>query len=187
MRRFLVSLLLLLVLGTGTACTTAPSGSGSPDLDGMLARLRTTTDPVEAENLELAIRHIWARSGRSSIDHLMQTAVSDIHAGDTDQALSVLDKVVEADPRYVEGWNLRATVHYLRDEYGPAIDDIEHVLTLEPRHFPALAGLGRIMLALDDKKMALKAFQAALAINPHLDSVREEADSLEDQVAGLPI
>ena len=187
MRRLLVSLLLLLTLGAGSACTTSPAAPGSSDLDGMLLRLRTTNDPVEAENLELAIRHIWAQSGRSGVDRMMRTAVADIHSGETDQALDVLDKVVETDPRYVEGWNLRATVHYLRDEYGPAIDDIEHVLTLEPRHFPALAGLGHIMLALDDKKMALRAFQAALAINPHLDSVREEADSLEDQLAGLPI
>ena len=76
---------------------------------------------------------------------------------------------------------------YLRDEYPEALVDIKNVLTLEPRHFEALAGLGRIMLALDDKPNALTAFRAALAVNPHLTEIRDEVDSLEDELAGMPI
>jgi len=183
----LAPILLVLSLCAGTACSSVPTNPGRPDLDTMLQRLRTTHDPAEAQMLEVAIRHVWARSGDSGTDRLMERAVTEVHTGDYDNALDALDQVVRAAPGYVEGWNLRATVHYLRSEYVPAIADIHHVLVLEPRHFGALAGLGRILLALDDKRSALKAFEAALKINPHLDEVQDEVDTLQDELAGIPI
>jgi tetratricopeptide (TPR) repeat protein len=110
-----------------------------------------------------------------------------VHAGDYSAARIMLDRIVQQAPEYAEGWNLRATVHYMEDEYGEALGDIERVLALEPRHFGALAGLGRIFLELEDKKAALKAFQAALAVNPHLSDVREEMVDIQEELAGIPI
>ena len=61
------------------------------------------------------------------------------------------------------------------------------VLMIEPRHFSALAGLGRILLLYDKDEAALHAFEAALAINPYLDSVRDQVDRLRDRLSGQPI
>lgn len=187
MRRIVLAILLALAVGAGTSCSPPAPEASRPNLDAMFQRLRTTRDPVEAESIEFTIRHVWAESGHADIDRQVMSAVRDIHTGDTDQALAILDSVVATAPAYIEGWDLRATVHSLRDEYGPAVSDLEHVLTLEPRHFPALIRLGRIMLDLNHKKAALRAFRAALAINPHLDAVRAEADALEDELSGQPI
>lgn len=71
--------------------------------------------------------------------------------------------------------------------YTASVADIERTLQLEPRHFGALAGLGEIYLALDKKPAALKAFEAALAINPHLDEVKEMVGELKKDLAGSPI
>ncbi len=188
MARFLIKLLVAIGLSVVASCaTTASRGASQADLDSMFQRLRTTHDPAEAQMLEVAIRHVWSHSGRAGVDELMHHAATDIHDGDYDEALATLNDVISDDPEFAEGWNLRATVHFLRDEYPEAIADIHHVLTLEPRHFGALVGLGYVMLAMDEKRAALHAFEAALAINPHLDDVRDEADSLEDEVAGIPI
>lgn len=188
MRRFLVELALTACLGLSVACSTVPVQRGrQTDIDSMFQRLRTTQDPVEAHTIEIAIRHAWAHSGRDSIDRLMNAAVNEIQAEDTGEALATLDRVVADAPDFAEGWNLRATVHYLRDEYGDALGDIRHVLALEPRHFAALAGLGRIFLDLDQKRAALKAFEAALTINPHLDDIKDEVDTLQEQLAGILI
>lgn len=156
-------------------------------MDTMFQRLRTTHDPAEARMLEVAIRHAWAWSGQSRVDVLMRRAATDIRAGDFDEALGALDKVVDLAPDYPEGWNLRATVYFLQDDYARALADLERVLAIEPRHFGALAGLGHVFLALDDKEAALRAFRAALAINPYLDEVRAAAQAIEEEVAGIPI
>lgn len=189
MKRMLACLTLIFLLGAAGACSTDPEGRGGRDsnLDALFQRLQTTQDDEEAHLLEVTIRHVWMHSGRQAVDGLMKQAAEAVHAGRTDDALAALDQVVAAAPDYVEGWNLRATVHYLRDEYGQAVADIERVLALEPRHFGALAGLGRILLELEEKKAALRAFDAALALNPHLGDIRKESNQLREQLAGIPI
>lgn len=189
MKRIAVCIALVLLLGASMSCSTDPvvRGDRSASLDALFHRLQTTDDDDEAHLIEVTIRHVWAQSGRQGVDALMKRAADSVHAGHTDDALAALDQVVAAAPEFVEGWNLRATVHYLRDEYGEAVADIERVLALEPRHFGALAGLGRILLELEDKKAALRAFDAALALNPHLADIRKESNQLREQLAGIPI
>lgn len=189
MRRILTSLLLVLLLGASVSCSTEPVADrrAASNLDALFHRLRTTANPEEAEAIEITIRHAWSQSGRQGVDAEMIRAVEAIHAGEYQTALDLLDAIVHTAPNYVEGWNLRATVHYLREEYGEAVIDIERVLALEPRHFGALAGLGRIFLELKDKKAALTAFEMALSIHPHLGEVRGEMDSLREELAGIPI
>lgn len=185
----MVCLALVVLLGANMSCSTDPMvrGDRSASLDLLFNRLQTTQDDEEAHLIEVTIRHVWAQSGRQSVDTLMKQAADSAQAGHTDRALEALDQVVSVAPDFVEGWNLRATVHYLRDEYGEAVADIQHVLRLEPRHFGALVGLGRILLEVDDKKGALKAFDAALALNPHLADIRKDANELREQLAGIPI
>lgn len=195
MKRILACLSLVMLLGASSSCSTESASRPDPvagadrtaSLDALFNRLQITDDDNEAHLIEVTIRHVWAQSGRQGVDALMKRAADSTHAGRLDDALAAADQVVAAAPDFAEGWNLRATIHYLRDDYGAAIADIEHVLVIEPRHFGALAGLGRIMLELEDKKSALRAFEAALAINPHLTDVRNQTEDLREQLAGVPI
>jgi Tfp pilus assembly protein PilF len=189
MNRLLLSFALVLLLGASMSCSTDPvrTGNRNASLDALFNRLQTTRSAEEAQIIEVTIRHVWAQSGRDNVNTMMAHAVERVHAGDYSAARIMLDRIVQQAPEYAEGWNLRATVHYMEDEYGEALGDIERVLALEPRHFGALAGLGRIFLELEDKKAALKAFQAALAVNPHLSDVREEMVDIQEELAGIPI
>ncbi len=72
-------------------------------------------------------------------------------------------------------------------DYAAAVADIRRTLALEPRHFAALAGLGLVYEELDEPAGALRAFEAALVINPHLDSVREHVSALRRRVAGTAL
>jgi tetratricopeptide (TPR) repeat protein len=108
-------------------------------------------------------------------------------AHQTDVALKLLDAVIKLRPDYVEAWNRRATLYYLKTDYAHSIADIQQVLAREPRHFGALAGLGMIMEDLGDDKHALEAFRKALAINPHLEKVPELVKQLSEKVEGRDI
>jgi tetratricopeptide (TPR) repeat protein len=117
----------------------------------------------------------------------MMRAKTAIDAKQMDIALKLLDSVVKLRPDYVEGWNRRATVFYLQNDYDHSLRDIEQVLVREPRHFGALAGLGMIMQELGDDKRALDAFRKALAINPHLEKLPELVKTLTEKVEGRDI
>ncbi len=156
-------------------------------LDLLFQQLRTAASAQEADSIEVEILHVWARSGSPALDRLLVEAAGAIHAGEYDRALLILDELVQREPEFVEAWNQRAVAHVLQDDYGAAIEDLRHVLALEPRHFAALTGLGHIFRSLGDEESALKAFDAALEVNPHLDGVRADADVLREKLAGVPI
>jgi len=94
---------------------------------------------------------------------------------------------VTLDPGFAEAWNRRATVLFMIGHHNRSIADIERVLVLEPRHYGALAGLGQILLRLDEPGGALIAFEAALSINPHLDRIRRLAIQLRHAERPTPL
>jgi hypothetical protein len=61
------------------------------------------------------------------------------------------------------------------------------VLDLEPRHFGALSGLGLIYTSKQDDANALHWFNEALAQNPHMPSIRQQAEELEEKLHGQAI
>jgi len=94
---------------------------------------------------------------------------------------------VQLAPNFAEGWNKRATALYLLGRYDDSIKDIAKVLELEPRHFGALSGLGLCNAQLDKEKEALDAFEKALAINPNMPGIRQDAEDMKKSLAAKSI
>jgi len=156
-------------------------------LDELFKALAETKDERTAEPIEQEIWRIWNEAKSPTTSVLLDRSSTVAEAGDLDTSLTLLDTLIALDPSFAEGWATRATLRVMREEPNEAIKDIEHALALEPRHFAALAGLGQIMVALGNDKAALKAFDAALAINPSLGEVRTQAEALRRKVGGQKI
>ena len=101
-----------------------------------------------------------------------------------DVALDFLDQVVTMSPAYAEGWNRRATVHFMMQNYAKSMADINHTLQLEPRHFGALSGMAQIMKNTGRKQLALEAWQRVLDIYPMMRSAQNEVATLSEELAG---
>ena len=156
-------------------------------LDFLFGALKAAPDEASAKHVEARIWALWMQTPSDTAALLMMRAKAAMDAQQTDVALKLLDAVVKLRPDYVEAWNRRATLYYLRNDYTHSLQDIEQVLVREPRHFGALAGLGMIMQDLGDEKRALDAFRKALAINPHLEKVPELVRTLTEKVEGRDI
>lgn len=156
-------------------------------LDLLFASLKSTSDAAAAKSVEDDIMGLWLESGSDTVDLLMNWTLNAMEEKNYALALDYLDRIVAMQPDYVEGWNKRATVHFLTDDYSKAIADIEQTLALEPRHFGALSGLGTIMRDIGDNDRAATAYHHALDIDPHLDTVREALDEIETENAGREI
>jgi len=156
-------------------------------LDFLFGALKAAPDEDSARHVEARIWAIWMQTPSDTAALLMMRAKAAMDAQQLDVALKLLDAVVKLRPDYVEGWNRRATLYYLRNDYAHSLEDIQQVLVREPRHFGALAGLGMIMQDLGDDKRALDAFRKALAVNPHLEKVPELVKTLSEKVEGRDI
>jgi tetratricopeptide (TPR) repeat protein len=156
-------------------------------LDFLFGALKAAPDEASAKHVEARIWALWMQTPSDTAALLMMRAKAAMDAQQIDVALKLLDAVVKLRPDYVEGWNRRATLYYLKNDYAHSLEDIEQVLVREPRHFGALAGLGMIMQDLGDEKRALDAFRKALAINPHLEKVPELVKALSEKVEGRDI
>jgi tetratricopeptide (TPR) repeat protein len=156
-------------------------------LDFLFGALKVAPDEASAKHVEARIWALWMQTPSDTTALLMMRAKAAMDAQQMDVALKLLDAVVKLRPDYVEGWNRRATLYYLQNDYNHSLQDIEQVLVREPRHFGALAGLGMIMQDLGDEKRALDAFRKALAVNPHLDKVPELVKTLTEKVEGRDI
>lgn len=148
-----------------------------PRLDGLFGELQSIEGP-EALKVQNRIWGVWHESGSDTVDLLMVDAAEAMQRGLHEQAEAQYDAVVDLAPEFAEGWNRRATLRFMRGDYRGSIEDIQRVLDLEPRHFGAYSGLGMIYDRLDQPEAALKAFERALLINPHMDQVRSRAAAI---------
>jgi tetratricopeptide (TPR) repeat protein len=81
-------------------------------------------------------------------------------------ALQLSTQLVDSYPEFAEGWNKRATIHYLLGNNAQSVADIRETVRLEPRHFGAISGLGMIFLRESNFPAALQAFEQVLKISP---------------------
>ncbi|MDX8499644.1 hypothetical protein RFM99_14580 [Mesorhizobium sp. VK4C] len=153
-------------------------------LDQLFGDLRHERNEKAAERIAGRIWNEWSQSGSASIDLMMQWAQKATEDQKFDVALDFLDQVVTLQPDYAEGWNRRATVHFLMKNYGKSMADIDHTLQLEPRHFGALSGLAQIMAETGHKQSALEAWQKVLTIYPMMRSAQDQVSTLSEELAG---
>lgn len=154
------------------------------DLDFLFGALKAAPDSDSAKAVEQRIWAQWIVSKSDTTNLLMTRVKTATEAKDYELALKLLDAVIQLKPNYVEGWNRRATIHYMQKDFGGAMLDLEHVLRLEPRHFGALTGLGLIMQEIGNDKLALDAFRRALAVYPRLERVPDMVKKLSESVDG---
>ena len=165
----------------------APKKSKTEVLDELFGRLAGASDSEEASGVALVIQHVWLQSGSDTADLLMTRAATAIEKGDRPLASQLLDNVVRLDPTWSEAWNKRATLRFLENDDFGSMDDLSHVLTLEPRHFGALTGMATILLRSGLKKDALQVLRKAAVIYPHNGDVDKMIEELVLEVEGRDI
>jgi tetratricopeptide (TPR) repeat protein len=164
----------------------APAEEPTPEnrLDNLFTKLKRERNEKAAERIAARIGEEWNHSGSASIDLMMGWSQTAMDGKKFDVALDFLDQVVTMEPDYAEGWNRRATVHFMMHNYAKSMSDISHTLQLEPRHFGALAGMGQILKASGSDQLALQAWQRVLDIYPMMRSAQNEVATLSEDMAG---
>ena len=157
------------------------------NLDFLFGALKVAPDDATAKAIEERIWAVWTGSRSDTTNLLMTRVKTAVEAKDLDLAVKLLDSIVKIKPDYVEGWNRRATIFYMRKDYGRALNDIREVLKREPRHFGALAGFGLILQDIGDDKQALEVYRRALSVYPRMERIPDLVKTLQEKVEGRDI
>jgi tetratricopeptide (TPR) repeat protein len=153
---------------------------GMADAELLHQRLRDESAFVRGY-AEQGLWLLWSRSGDAEIDALMARGTDAMQSGRHGDAISIFSEIVGKKPEFAEGWNRRATVHYLAGQLEKSIADCHEVLKRNPRHFGALSGMGQIYFQLEDWGSALAWYRRALEVNPNMLGVEMQIRLLEER------
>jgi tetratricopeptide (TPR) repeat protein len=162
-------------------------GDPTRNLDFLFEALKLAPDDSSAKAIEQRIWALWFVTRSDTAMILMNRVKTAVEAKDLDLALKLLDAIVKIRPDYVEAWNRRATLYYMKKDFGQALADIREVLRREPRHFGGLSGLGLILQEIGDDKHALDVYRRTLEVYPRLERIPDLVKTLKEKVEGRDI
>jgi tetratricopeptide (TPR) repeat protein len=165
----------------------AQKGDPTRNLDFLFEALKIAPDETTAKAIEQRIWALWLVSKSDTANLLMTRVRTAVEAKDLDLALKLLNSLVKIRPDYIEAWNRRATIYFMKNEYGKSLSDIREVLRREPRHFGALSGLGFILQEIGDERRALEAFRRAVELHPRIERIPDLVKTLREKVEGRDI
>ena len=152
------------------------------ELDRLFAELKVAPDADSAATISQRIWAIWTNPSDPDLARRMFEVLAVRSSGNISGSIALLDKLVEDYPTYAEGWNQRATMRYMVNDFEGSLADIDKVLEFEPRHFGAISGRVLIYLAQGKRALALKEMATALTIHPFLNERQLFPELQEDMV-----
>src|SRR6185437_4623124 len=139
-------------------------------------------DPVVNQMAEHALWSIWFRCGTKEANHELCLGTKAINRRELDRAIEHFSRAIEIDPTFAEAYNQRAIAKHLSERYSECMEDCMAAVERMPCHFGAWAGLGHCHAHEGRLHEALKSYERALAINPHLDGVQQVVAELRAQL-----
>ena len=133
------------------------------DLFTLLKNAKTFEDAFTIETLLFST---LLHSEDDRILKLMRKAEDYMVYQNDKKAFECYEKVLSIDSTNIEAYAKKASIHFSRGHYKNALSDLENVLAVEPRHYPALTGVGLCYDKLKDYGKAIQAFKRVLAIHP---------------------
>ncbi len=146
-----------------------------PDAPDIAAALDVLIDEAHAAQNDMQGRAVSNQMWELWLDAPDETAQSVLDHGmrarrsfDFVAALDAFTRLVAYCPDYAEGYNQRAFVHFLNQNYPAALEDLDRALALSPKHVGAQSGRALTLMNRDRLAEARAQLLEALANNPWL-------------------
>ncbi len=163
------ALLLLFLFAIPAGAQTCPMAVDlSAERAALIGEMQQAKTPEVAAD---AMNRLWlllTGAPDPKAQELLDRGMAERQDEDLDSALSAFDQLVHYCPDYPEGYNQRAFVEFLSADYQSALDDVNHVLAVQPNHVAALSGKALVLMGMGRVDEAQAALRAALALNPWL-------------------
>lgn len=152
----------------------------------LMAQVRDAPDAPTAQDLTNQLWEIWAQAPDDHAQALLDSGIERRAIFDLENATAAFDALIAYCPDYAEGYNQRAFVSFIRQDYAPALEDLDLALSLSPEHLGALTGRAMAFMALGRDAEALEDLRRALELNPWLKE-RDLLPMLEKRVGAADL
>lgn len=168
-------ILFALALMVGPALTNAASAQEcaavhdvSEELAQLITQAQMATDFRQGQAASDAMWKVWLRAPDEAAQAVLDRGMAARGSFDFPAAHREFTRLTEYCPDYAEGWNQRAYISFLREDYAAALLDLDRALVLQPRHVAAQSGRGLTLMNLGRIAEAREQMLAAVANNPWL-------------------
>ena len=151
-------------------------------LGDLFTVLQDTENVRTIAAIESQIWEIWLQHTNADVAQLMLVGTQRMNTQRHAEAMVVFNRLTDSFPNYAEGWNKRATLHYVLGNLDASVSDIEKTLELEPRHFGALSGLGMVFIQRKELSKAKKAFEDLIEVHPNSPNAKQNLELVEEQL-----
>jgi len=162
----------------GATVLLCSTGMAAPASQELMDRLRSA-EPSEAARVAKEIELEWAKSGSAAMDMLLRRGREALSEGNFPLAVEHLTALTDHAPQFAEGYHARAEAYFRSDLYGPALDDLEATLALNPVHYEAMFGLAIMLQEFGNLRQASKLYRRVLAIHPNHENAKEALSRLK--------
>jgi len=177
-----------MILAFVAAPTILPAACPDPadvrsEMLNLFAKANAATDFNDGRRVSNEMWQVWLRAPDEVAQAALDAGMARRDSFDFAGAMKHFDILAEYCPTYAEGFNQRAYIHFLREDYAKALVDLDIALGLQPLHVAAQSG--RALTLMNMGRIAEARTQMLIAVenNPWLS---EAALLAEGAPLGLP-
>ena len=156
----------------------AIADQNDPRLNNLFKKLNETENQDEIRDLISDIWNIWYEVDDPKVIEYFEKGIQAMNIRNYPLAIRFFNNLIEEDPNFAEGWNKRATVHFMMGNFDESMQDIIKTLELEPRHFGALDGMGLIFIHQGQFQQAIDVYDKMLEIFPYSIKTQEKKENI---------
>ena len=134
----------------------------------IFARIQSAETEMAARVLSNGLWELWTMAPDEPAQALLDRGINARAAYSFVDATDAFDRLVDYCPDYAEGYNQRAFVAFLRQDFEAALTDLDRAIALSPRHVGALSGKALSLMGLGRNDEAQVVLREAVGLNPWL-------------------
>ena len=165
------------------ACKIALADQNDPRLNNLFKKLNETENQDEIRDLISDIWNIWYEVDDPKVIEYFEKGIQAMNLRNYPLAIRFFNNLIEEDPNFAEGWNKRATVHFMMGNFDQSMQDIIKTLELEPRHFGALDGMGLIFIHQGQFQQAIDVYDKMLEIFPFSVKTMDKKERIQSFIS----
>ena len=132
----------------------------------LLERAQAAPNEMAAQGISGQLWELWATAPDAQAQALLDRGMTARASYNFIDALDAFDRLVDYCPDYAEGYNQRAFVNFLRQDFASALVDLDLALERSPRHVAAISGKALTLMGLGRNDEAQVVLREAVALNP---------------------